>query len=85
MPKPALGRADEAESPNPRNDGPLMEGASSEAGALARVATGGAGGAAAACVDEDVGFDVRCTELSDEFAASGDSVAPHMPQKRFVV
>jgi hypothetical protein len=90
--KPDRGRADddEDESLNPRNDGPLIEGAS-EAGALARVATGGeAGGAAAACAGDGatLGFVVRgavlSAVLSDELAASGVSVAPHMPQKRFV-
>jgi hypothetical protein len=98
MLKPALGRSDDAESLTPRNDGPLMEGASSdgsgEAGALARVVTtgvirGGAavGGGVAACAGGGAGFtgfDARCVAPGGTFAEAGSSVAPHMLQKRFV-
>jgi hypothetical protein len=67
MLRPALDRSDDAESFNPRNEGPLIAGASSdgsgEAGVLARaVTTGVIGGGAtggtgvAACAGGGAGF-----------------------------
>ena len=99
MLNPVLARSDAAESFNPRNDGPLIAGTSSEAGALARVVTAGVigggvigggaeiGGGVAACAGGDAGlegFGARCDEPGGTFTETGSSVAPHMLQKRFV-
>jgi hypothetical protein len=81
MVSPARGRGDEAESFNPRNDWPALEGFLSDAGASVRAVTGGG---ADVGIGEDATLDLGVRGGSGELATSGVSVAPHMPQKRFV-
>lgn len=85
MLKPALGRCEDAESFNPRKDGPLIAGDSSEAGALGRLLTTGAiGGGVAAGAGGGTGLAARCGETGGWLSEADTSVAPHMLQKRFV-
>jgi hypothetical protein len=73
--KPALLRA--AGSFSPKNDGPLMTGAASDTGAEVR-------GCAEAEGAEEGGADDRVAAPCATGSDAGNSVAPHMPQKRFV-
>jgi hypothetical protein len=69
---------------NPRNEGPLMDGAGSETAVVERRGSGAAGGAEALSATDGAGAatDTGCGEA--EVGAGVDSSdAPHMPQKRF--
>jgi len=86
---------------NPRNDGPLITGRSSETGAAARAAVvfcGTEAGAVGTGIAEvgiaevdvteadvgELGLAVLRVGAAVTASCAGNSVAPHMPQKRFV-